>query len=79
MKHITDWNDPEYSVLKNLLRFSKSIEISIDDYNSESALKTMYAINKYAPETKIYLTMDFIKGDRFNDTIIPDDLKIFSV
>ncbi len=39
----------------------------------------MYAINKFAPEKKIYLTIHEKQGYKnFEDTIIPDDLKIFS-
>ena len=46
-KSLNNWNDPEYNVLQNLLRFTKNVEIFIDKEgrNANTAIKIMYAIN----------------------------------
>ncbi len=55
LEHLTNWNDPKYALLKNLLRFSKNIEIEIDYYTAKTAIYVMKAINKFAPEKKIHI------------------------
>ena len=70
-------NDPGFSVLKNLLRFSKNVEIDICEWNTQTAIQVMYAINKFAPEKRIRLRIDMDKS--YDVTDLPDDLIITSV
>lgn len=72
-EHPTNCNDPGYRVLKNLLRFSKNIEIELDKQNTKTAIDLMYAINKFAPEKSIRLSID---DETTYDFTIPDDLII---
>ncbi len=76
VEHPTNWNEPGYSVLKNLLRFSKNVEIDFVEWNTKTAIKVMYAINKFAPEKRIRLRIDLSKSIV---NTLPDDLIISSI
>ena len=77
VEHTTNWNEPGYSVLKNLLRFSNNVEIDFSEWNTETAIKVMYEINKFAPEKRIRLRINLDKSTVFTD--LPDDLIISSI